>query len=81
MITEALRRDLAPTSLTFGEKGGMFLQDPHAITPVLPVEVTPDSVPGPRQSWAPGEVAGALVCDLWKTDVKDMWDVLPLTDQ
>ena len=48
--------------------------------PVLPVEVLYEAVTGPRQSWAPSKGTGALGCDLWKNDVKDLWVVLFLTE-
>ena len=34
-INEAQRKELDPTHLTFGERGGVLLQDIQAILPVL----------------------------------------------
>ena len=81
LITEATWRHLSPTPLTFGERGGAFLQDPQAIPSVISVEVITEAVPGPRQSWEPGKGAGALECDSPETDVKDLWDVLHLIER
>ena len=43
----------------------MLLQDPHAIPPVLSVEVITVAVLGPRRSWAPIKGEGALGFSLW----------------
>ena len=68
--------DLAPTPLKFGEKGGVFLQDPNDIPPVLSVEIINKAVLGKRWSWALREGAGSMRCALWETDADDLWDVV-----
>ena len=78
LITEAPQRDLAFTTIKFGERGGVFLQDLQADPPVMPTEVIPEAVPGPRQSWAPRKGAGALGLTLWETNAKYLWDLLYL---
>ena len=65
-------RYLAPILLTFGERGGVLLHNPQDTPPVLLVEVIPETIPHPRQSWAPRKGSGALGCSLLETDVKDL---------
>ena len=59
----------------------MLFQDLQAILPVMLVEVIHEAVPGLIQHWAPSKGARALVCALWENDVKDLWDVICLTDR
>ena len=40
--------NLTPTTLVFGEWGGVFLQDTEAPTPVLTVKVVLQAVTGPQ---------------------------------
>ena len=63
-ITEAPRRDMDPTPLIFGERGGVFLQDSQAIPPVLSVEVIPEAVPGLRCSCLPSNGSESLGCSI-----------------
>ena len=46
-VTEAPWRNLTITTLAFGERGGVLLQDTEAVTPMLAVKVAPQDVPGP----------------------------------
>ena len=57
--TEEPWRNLNPTHLAFGERGGVFFQDTEAIPPILVVEVVPQAIAGlqgPREVWK-GECA------------------------
>ena len=80
-IPKAPWRNLAPTPLEFGEWGGVFLQDPEAVLPVIVFEVVPRAVPGPGGPHADGKWEGSLGRALHTTDVKDLCGVLRLTDQ
>ena len=47
-VTKAPWWNLTTTPLAFGERGGVFLQDPEADPPVLTVKVVPQAVPVPQ---------------------------------
>ena len=47
-VTEAPWWNMTPTTLTFGERGGVFLQYTEAKSPVMEVKVVTQAVPGPR---------------------------------
>ena len=47
----------------------MFLQDSDDISPVLLVEMIPETVPSSKGPRAAGEGAGALRHDFWEADV------------
>ena len=46
-VPEATCRYLTTTPLTFGKRGGVFLQYTETVTPVLRVKMVPQAVPDP----------------------------------
>ena len=46
---------------------------------MLVIEVVPQAFQGPQGPRVAGKGSGALRCALWKTDVKDLQEVLLLT--
>ena len=72
--------NLTPIPLVFGERGGVFLQDPEDVPPLLAVEVVPQEVPGPWGPCAVGKGWWSMRRAHKKTDVKDLWNLFCLTD-
>ena len=79
LAPEAPWWNLTPTPLTFGEQDGVLLQDQEVSPPVLAVNVVPQAIQGPRGTQADGKWGWALRHALWKTDVKDLRNILRLT--
>ena len=52
LVTEAPCRKLTPKPLVFGEQGGVLIQCPESVTPIMAVKVVPQAVPGTRGPWA-----------------------------
>ena len=80
-VPKATWRNLAPTLLAFGEKGGVFFQYLEAFPPMMLVKVVPQAVPGLQGHWTASKGAWALIRALLKTDVKDLRNVFRLNDR
>ena len=74
-------RNLTSTTLAFGEWGGVYLQYPGILPPMLVEKVVTQAVPGSRELRESGKGAWALRRFLQKTDIKDLRNVFYLTDR
>ena len=79
-VPEAPLYNLPPTPLKFGERGGVLLQNPEAVNPVIAVKVVPQAVPGPWGTQVSGKGAWELRHSLRKTDTKDLQNLFYLID-
>ena len=60
---------LASVPVTIRKEGWEFFQDSGDISPVLLVEMIPETFPSSKGPWAAWEGAGALRRDFWEADV------------
>ena len=79
-VPEAQWWYLIPTPFAFGKRVGVLLQDLEAVPPIMVVKMFSQAVPGPQGPQASGKGEWSLRRSLWETDVKDLQNVLHLTD-
>ena len=72
---------MTPTPLAFGKQGGVLLQDPDTVPPVLAVKMIPHAVIDMRRPKASGKGSFLLLQALQETDFKYLWDVFYMTDR
>ena len=80
-INEAPWKNLSPTPLAFGKRGGVFVQDPEAAPPVPVLEVVLQAFTSPRVNHTAMKGSGALKFPLRKNYVKHLRDVFRLTER